>query len=351
MTNTLTHLAVPTTLDAALDPAWLAQALESIGGGAAVAEVKRIEFIRTVATKQRFTVRFEGSDEVHALCLKSILDVENPAMAGGSTTVLEADFYQRIAPRIDIRVPRLVAAVIDREAPLGIIIMRDLIEEGARFCSALEAFTPDETAKSLEQIAELHAGQALLKEADWIRPRISSLANMPHMTAEILQDLLDGPRGVNLSSEVRSARRLIDGMKALGARDPGYEQFMVHGDTHAGNIYRTADGHIGIIDWQVLQSAGWAVDVAYHTCATLPWDVAEKEERSLLNHYLGVMKAKGFAMPEADEAWRRYREAAIYGYYMWAITRRVDPPIIEQFTDRLGRAVTRLESHKLLGID
>lgn len=350
MTKAATNLAVPTTLDAALDPLWLALALEPIGKGAPVAEVERVEFIRTVATKQRFTVRFEGSDEVHALCLKSILDVDNPALAGGSTTVLEADFYQQIAPRLGVRVPTLVSAVIDREAPLGIIIMRDLIAEGARFCSALEAFSPDQTAQSLEQLAELHAGQALLKEYDWIKPRVAQLAAMTYITPEMLQEVMDGPRGRNLSTEIKDARRLVAGLKELSTRDAGYEQFLVHGDSHAGNIFRTRDGGTGIIDWQLLQSGGWALDVAYHTCATLPHEVAEKEERKLLAHYLEVMRGKGFAMPDEEEAWRRYREAAIYGYYLWAITRRVDPPIIEQFVDRLGRAVTRLESHKLLGI-
>lgn len=350
MTTTPGPLAVPTTLDAALDPEWLTQALAPIGRGARVAAVERVEFIRTVATKQRFTVRFEDSDEVHALCLKSILDVDNPATAGGATTVLEADFYQRLAGRLQVRVPSLVAAAIDREAPLGLIIMRDLIADGARFCSALEAFTPDQTAQSLEQLAELHAGQALLQEFAWIKPRVAQLAGMTYITPEMLQDMLDGPRGRNLSPAVRDARRLVAGLKELAARDAGYEPFLVHGDSHAGNIFRDKDGGTGIIDWQLLQRGGWALDVAYHVCATLPWEVAETEERRLLDHYLAVMTAKGFAMPDADEAWRRYREAAIYGYYLWAITRRVDPPIIEQFVDRLGRAVTRLESHKLLGI-
>lgn len=355
MTTAMTNLTVPTTLDAALDPAWLTQALAPIGKGAAVVDVQRVEFIRTVATKQRFTVRFEGSDEVHALCLKSILDVENPAMAGGSTTVLEADFYENIAPKLGVRVPTLVSAVIDREAPLGIIIMRDLIADGTRFCSALEAFTADQTAKSLEQLAELHAGKDLLTQYDWIQPRVASLANMTYITPEMLQEMMDGPRGRNLSTETKDCRRLVAGLKELSARDAGYEQFLVHGDAHAGNIFRDKDGSggdggTGIIDWQLLQSGGWALDVAYHTCATLPWEVAEKEERNLLNHYLGVMKGKGFDMPGEEEAWRRYREAAIYGFYLWAITRRVDPPIIEQFVDRLGRAVTRLESHKLLGV-
>lgn len=347
---TTTDLSVPTTLDAALDLDWLTLALAPIGKGAKVTEVERVEFIRTVATKQRFTVRFEGSDAVHALCLKSILDVENPAMAGGSTTVLEADFYRRIAPRIGTRVPTLVSAVIDRQAPLGIIIMRDLIAEGARFCSALDAFTADQTAQSLEQLAELHAGQAMLGEFDWIKPRVGQLANMTYITPDMLQTMMDGPRGRNLSPAIRDARRLVAGLKELSVRDAGYEQFLVHGDSHAGNIYRDENGDTGIIDWQLLQSGGWALDVAYHICATLPFEVAEREERNLLGHYIGVMRAKGFAMPDADESWRRYREAAIYGYYLWAITRRVDPPIIEQFVDRLGRAVTRLESHKLLGI-
>ena len=34
------------------------------------------------------------------------------------------------------------------------------------------------------------------------------------------------------------------------------------------------------------------------------------------------------ALPGEEEAWQQYREAVIYGYYLWGITRRVDPPII-----------------------
>lgn len=346
----MTKLSVPTTLDAALDPAWLSQALAGIGGGAPVEAVERVEFIRTVATKQRFTVRFAGSDTVHALCLKGILDVENPIAQGGATTVLEADFYDRVARHVDVRVPERVATVIDREAPLGLLIMRDLVAGGARFCTALEAFTADGAAASLEQIAALHAGRDLLTRYDWIAPRVARLAQATYIPIDTLQEMLDGPRGVGLPEPVRDARRLVAGLKVLAARDAGYEQFLVHGDSHAGNIFRTAQGAFGLIDWQLLQRGGWALDLAYHINAVLPVEVAEREERRLLGHYLGLMRAHGFAMPEADEAWRRYREAALYGYYLWSITRRVDPPIIELFVNRLGNAVARHESHALLGI-
>jgi aminoglycoside phosphotransferase (APT) family kinase protein len=125
---------------------------------------------------------------------------------------------------------------------------------------------------------------------------------------------------------------------------------LVHGDSHAGNIFQTQQGP-GLIDWQLLQRGGWAFDVAYHIAAVLPIEVAEREERALLGHYLLTAGGLGCELPDAEEAWLQYREALIYGYYLWAITRRVDPPIINLFVNRLGSALARHESYKLLNLD
>jgi hypothetical protein len=342
-------LPVPATVAAALDPEWLTRALESIRGGRRVVAVEQVEFIRTVATKIRFTALFEGDDAPQAFCIKGLLDVDEMAARGGSTCVLEGDFYHKLAPRLDVNVPVAVAVVTDRTTQQSVLIMRDVIAAGGRFCSALEAFTADQAASSLEQIARLHSGSALLAETPWIRPRAAELARMPHMTAEILQELLDGPRGDNLSPAVRNGERLIAGMRALADRSEARRQFLVHGDAHAGNIFRN-EGGSGLIDWQVLQRGTWAIDVAYHLCAVLPVELAEVEERRLMGEYLARMRGFGFDMPDDEAAWLQYREAVMYGYYMWGITRRVDPPIIVQFTDRLGRAAMRHDSHALLGI-
>jgi hypothetical protein len=40
----------------------------------------------------------------------------------------------------------------------------------------------------------------------------------------------------------------------------------------------------------------------------------------------------------------------VYGYYLWSITRRVDPAIIKVFGSRLGAAVTRHDSYRVLGL-
>ncbi len=343
-------LRVPAKLDGVLDPAWLGEALAGVSGGRAVTAVEVQEVIRTVATKVRFAVAFDGLAEPQGFCIKGLLDVDELTARGGATMIREADFYTRVGPQVAVRTPTCVAAITDRAAMQGLVVMRDLIAESARFCSALEPFTADQAAASLDQLAALHAGRGLLATMDWITPRVADLARMQYVPVETLQGLLDGKRGEGLSPAVRNAERLGAGMRALAERDAARPQFLVHGDAHAGNIFRDAAGATGLIDWQLLQRGGWALDVAYHVCAVLPVDVAEREERALLDHYLAAMRGLGCDLPEREEAWRQYREAAIYGFYLWSITRRVDPPIIELFVNRLGRAVERHGSHVLLGV-
>ena len=165
----------------------------------------------------------------------------------------------------------------------------------------------------------------------------------------MIQTLMDDPRGDNLSAEVRSGGNILAAMRAFADISETRPQYMLHGDSHAGNIFRTADG-LGLIDWQVLQSGAWVLDVAYHLTAVLPVEVAETEERRLLGDYHSRMRAAGLDMPDDEEAWTQYREAVAYGLFMWAITRRVDPPIIHRFTDRLGKAAMRHDTFRLLGI-
>jgi hypothetical protein len=348
--ESLEQLRVPATVEDALAPEWLSEALAPTSRGRRVTSSQIVEEIRTVATKVRFTAQFEGEDKPQAFCIKGLFNVDEMTARGGSTMIREADFYSLIGPNVDVRTPECVATVVDRDRQQGTIVMRDLIAAGARFCSALEPFTAEDAAASLEQIARLHAGTALLDNSPWITPRVSELANANYVTVPMLQELLDGERGKALTPEVRSAERLVAGMKSLAARDAARPQYLVHGDAHAGNIFRSDEG-TGLIDWQLLQRGGWALDVSYHLCAVLPVEVAEREERNLLDHYLETMRSLGREVPEREQAWAEYRESVLYGYYLWAITRRVDPPIIHQFVPRLGLAVSRHESHRLLGIE
>ncbi len=337
---------VPQTLARALEPQWLTKALTPITGGAAITNVQTVEVLRTMATKVRFTVNFDGRTE--GFCLKAFLDVDAENAKGGSTSIREADFYSRLAPQLSVRVPACVAAVVDRDAQLGIIIMRDLVRDGARFCTALEAFDIAAVSGSLEQLARLHSRCDVLEKNPWVGRRIADFAR-GMLPQPVLQQLLDGPRGEGLPARTRDAGLLLKALQALAMRDESKPQVLVHGDCHAGNIFQTREGP-GLIDWQILQRGGWALDVAYHIAAVLAVDVAEKEERALLHRYLDTVRGLGGTAPDRDEAWEQYRISVVYGYFLWAITRRVDPAITNVFVNRLGSAVTRHDSFAMLGL-
>ena len=341
---------VPRTLAQALDPNWLTRALAAVTGGAPVTSVEIVEVLRTVATKVRFTVTFDGAQGgKESFCLKGLLDVDANLARGGVVTVLEADFYSQLASSLSVRVPDCAATVIDREAQFGVVIMRDLIAQGARFCSAMEAFTMDDAAESLEQLCRLHTSGVELDKYPWIARRVAAFARGDYVPLPTLQQMLDGPRGEGLPARTRNAELLLRSMRALAALDETLPPVLIHGDSHAGNIFRTKEGP-GLIDWQVLQRGGWALDVAYHIAAVLPVEVAETSERILLRHYLDLVRRFGGHVPGDEEAWMQYRVAAVYGYYLWSITRRVEPAIINIFVGRLGASVTRHESFRLLGL-
>ncbi len=341
-------LPIARTLDAALDPAWLSESLSPLKGGSPVTAVDVVELIQINATKIRFTANF-ANGETGAYCLKGFLD--QPNANPNTASVREVNFYTKLAAQLPLRVPECVAAPIDREAEFGIIIMRDLIVEGgAYFCSALEPFDAPRTAKSLEQLAKLHHSQAHIgpvAEIPWLPRQIEWLSTI--MPLDILQPLMHDQRSIGMPEHVNDGTLLLRGMKALSAIDATRPGALLHGDCHAGNFFDTAEG-TGVIDFQLLQQGGWALDVAYHIAATLPVEIAEREERNLLNHYLQIARSLNGQVPSDEEAWTQYRQSAIYGFFLWAITRNVKRPIIDAFYQRLGSSVARHESYKLLGL-
>ncbi|HEX7871408.1 MAG TPA: aminoglycoside phosphotransferase family protein [Sphingobium sp.] len=338
--------AVPQSLEEAIEPAWLSAALAPISGGAPVESVELAEVIKTMASKVRIRVRFVGDDTVHAYCLKAFLGEGN---MGGQTTIREGRFYTDIAPRTTMRLPKVPAVVLDQENGDGILIMEDMIAAGARFCSALEPFTPELAAQSLDQLARLHVNTDIAATTDWLPNRIDVIATKPHFTEDRLQQLMDDPRSETLTERTKSAALLHAGLAKLSERNAAKPRTLLHGDCHAGNLFQTAEGP-GFTDWQLVQRGHWALDVAYHLCAILPVDVAQAHERDLVAGYLDAVKRHGGDAPGWDAAWEDYRASQIYGYYHWAITTRVEPAIIRIFMERLGAGVTRHETYALLGL-
>jgi len=343
---------VPETLEGALDQEWLSVALAHLSGGAKVATVELAEIVKAMAAKVRIAVTFEGMpDKVFRLCIKGFLDHDLAPGAGGITTLRESDFYAQIAPEITMTTPPCVSLVTDRGANRCILIMSDMIAAGVHFYNALEPLTVDQVAETLDQLARLHSKPELLQGRSWIPCRLDDIATREEfLTWERIQELMHDDRRGNLPDRTVDASLLKKGLDVLNKRQANLSHTLLHGDVHPGNVYRTAEGRLGFTDWQLVHRGNWSLDVAYHIASVLPVEVAEKEERRLLNHYLNALKRHGGDVPDQESAWEEYRCAPVYGYYHWAITQRVLPPITHQAFLRLGSAVTRHESYNLLGL-
>lgn len=335
----------PTSLDAVLDPAWLSAMLSSRWPDAEVQDVTVVETLVTQATKVRLALEVSGGgDDVPThICIKGIL---TPTQVPSTASVVETRFYRDCAAHQPVRVPHCVYAALNNTGNNGVIVMRDEIAAGATFLSALMPFTPGDALLTLEQLALLHATawhDRPLFDQPWVPRFLDEIGAAPIMPLDRLQALLDGPKGIRLPTAIKDAARLQNGVTALAAQIRERPACLVHGDAHAGNIYRNADG-FGLVDWQVLQKGEWAQDVAYHLGAVLSPDDRRTHERALLDHYRDRLAALGGPRLTADDAWQRYRAAMIYGYFLWAITQRVDPAITEVFTHRLGTAIDDLDS-------
>lgn len=342
----------PVDLATVQSPEWLTAMLATRWPGAQVRKVTTVEVLATQATKARLELEVEGggSDVPTAICIKGVL---TDTGAHPAASIVETLFYREAAAGLPVNVPDCLHASLSEDGSRGVIVMRDVIAAGGRFCTALEAFTPNQAADGLGQLARLHVASGPGSAAfdfSWAQSFLDRIARQPILPQDTLQELMDGVRGDRLDPAVRSAARLQKGIEALSAQVQGTPLCLVHGDAHAGNIYREANGQLGIVDWQVLQKSSWALDVAYHLAAVLTPDVRRAHERALVAEYCNRLRALGGRDIDADTAWHSYRIAVVYGYYMWAITRKVEPAIINEFTYRLGTAVHDLESYAALGV-
>ena len=129
------------------------------------------------------------------ICIKGVL---TDTGAAPSASIVETLFYRDAAADLPVNVPDCIHASLNADASRGVIVMRDVIAAGGRFCTALEAFTPDEAADGLDQLARLHVASQPGSVAfgfGWARSFLDQISKQPIIPHDALQALLDGPRG------------------------------------------------------------------------------------------------------------------------------------------------------------
>lgn len=341
----------PTRLAEILEPSWLEAHVYADLPGVRVTGTTVVWKQENTATKVRLTVEAENApdDMVRALCVKGMLDESGAPWLKNGNSRTEANFYADLAPALraaGLRLPDCLYTAVDPANGHGLIVMRDMESVGAQFLTALTPYTADQARDSLGELARLHVatGPGSAFHAYPLQgTTLGSMADQSLIPLDLLQELLDGPRGDPLPAALRDAARLHAALGRLRDRCAGLPSCIVHGDAHAGNLYRH-EGGAGIIDWQIPQHGHWALDVAYHVGAALTVEDRRLHERALLNHYLDCREALGAPVADRPNALVDYGAAMLYGYYLWSITRRVQQDITHAFVERLGLAVNDHDS-------
>jgi aminoglycoside phosphotransferase (APT) family kinase protein len=345
-TTTPTFEPVPTTLAEVLDPTWLAVALDDIGDDDSIVAVDHVDDSRTVAEKVQFSVTVEGADgrrRTAGYCVKAHFTEDGPNSLGP-----EARFYRDIAPAIAMRSPRVYYTGIEPDSPRALVVMEDLIRNGATFLSAHQPYTIETARDSLAELATLHAaswGDPTFGGLDWLTPKMTDMAE--RYPADLLQRLLDDGRGPDVVPELRDAELLGEALRRT-AELP--RTCVIHGDVHSGNVYLDADGRACWLDFQVTQPGCYAVDLAYHLATVLDVESRRAHEADLLRHYLAELASHAVDAPSFDDAWELYTLGATHGLFLWAITQISSREVVLIHFPRLAAALTDHDTWRRLGV-
>jgi len=338
-------LSLPTTVEG-VTPAWLSAALQARHPGVNVRAARVQDVILGTSTKIRVALETDDPTLPATLIVKGGFEAHSPMM--GPMYANEAGFYTHVQPRITMESPRCFFAGSDPDGFQSIVILEDLRAAGVRWLSALEPEPFEAIAERLRAMAVFHAQTwaSPMFEAgrawDWVGPRFGDWAMVyanRYLMPEVWAGYIASPRGAAVSRALQDRAWMAGALVHLGAVEAAGPRCLIHGDTHLGNLYVTAEGRPGFLDAQVSHTH-WSIEVAYHIVAAC--DLADRAawEGDLMSIYLEALTAAGAPAPPFGEAMDRYAEAIAYGLFVFLIneTRFQTEAVNTAYAARFGAA-------------
>ena len=361
---------VPPSVDA-LTPEWLTAALCSGVPGATVTDFELSEGSDGTSARRPLEVTYneEGvaAELPTALYTKSTPTLMTRLMYGlNNLAEQEGNFYMRIRPELEIEAPRGYCAVHDPRSAASMLIMDDLVAtRGAEFGDMLTgSFDRAQAEGQIELLAAYHGPfwesprldtefTWLLSETEWQQRFTEGLGykRIVHNGLKRGRDVM--PDSI-VSREAQIWQALVDSIELSESE----ARTLIHRDTHSRNWYTTADGRMGIYDWQVNGKGCWAIDVAYAIGVGLRIEDRRAWERELLELYLQRVADAGGDPPAFERAWTAYRQQLMHGFAYWLATLGLmklqpetqPPDACRAAISRLAQAAEDLETLDAVGI-
>lgn len=314
---------------AALTPEWLTAVLCRETPGAEVVAFDTAG--GSSGTSTRVAIRVEYNEAGRAAGLPGALFAKTTTslsqrilLGGGKMIDGETRFFRDFRPKLEIQAPLGYWGASDPASWRSIALMEDIaVTRGAVFSEPTEAIGRAEMEDLVRNLARLHG-------TFWEDPAIEVLKT----TNEALQAYLAAidmktrcAVGLDRAAEVvpeslhGQADRLWSGVeRAVDLATSELPHTLLHGDPHIGQTYRTAEGRMGYVDWQVVMRGGWGHDFAYTVNSGCEPEDRRAWAEELLRAYLEELAEAGGSAPDFDTAWLIYRQQSMFAYAAWAFT-------------------------------
>lgn len=280
------------------------------------------------ANRRRIFVDYNATGEAAGLpasiFCKAGHKLENRLLlAGLGLTEGEDAFFSKYSPLLDIETPTCLLATYDPRSFNSIIVLDDLVRQGAAFCDFGVDITRQRAEAQMALLAKLHgpfyersASLATLAPYEDIFKRFDSWLDLEKICNEGFQlaEAVIPRRLFRRHAEIWPAT-----LKSAAAHTQRPRTF-THDDCHLRNWYITSDGRLGLSNWQIIGQGDGLRDVVYAISTSLTIENCRALEIELLEFYLDRLRAAGGPIVNAAEAWKYYRQHLFTSLAWWTST-------------------------------
>ena len=215
-----------------------------------------------------------------------------------------------------MNLPRSWLQLIDPTAPNGLLLLEDLTLRHVTFGRQTTPLTPEEMLRVLDLQAGYHG-------ALWKAPLLDALPWLTRggmiVASDVCGIFLDfwpvasqAPRWQHVPAALNDPALVRRAILQLHQNDQREANCIVHGDAHQANLFFDVDGTPGYLDWATIMHGHWAFDVSYMIVGSQSVENRRRHEREQLAYYLDRLASAGGERIGFDDAWRSYRQHAMW---------------------------------------
>ena len=228
----------------------------------------------------------------------------------------EVLFYEDIAGKLTVSVPKYYYGGIDEERQNYAVLMEDMTP--AIVGDDITSCTKEEAALAVRELPKLHAPWWEHPDLDTIPWLPVGEPNLPVAHARFAEEVLPGVMrnyGETLSPTVRGIiERYCTNFTDTILKMTTSPRTLTHSDYRLVNMLfgGAPDAQkITVVDWQRVAIAKGPVDVAFFTILSLTPELRRAWERELVEQYHDGLMAEGVRDYSLEQCWRDYRLGAI----------------------------------------